>query len=351
MGMSAKQLRQRRNRIIQDKMAETRDLDEIKDLTQKSDQIRAHYMTKLYIVVFTAFVVTLMAATNFMKPAFLYKRRKNQPPMHLATLYPPEVVLERDLPRFFRSYTIATPTNRFARKAQVRIVNSRGALKHGTGTLPVLLRAWDETDINLLRERDFCGKDFEAAFVEGSQERQGDLVLWCLLATRVVEGSFLESVEMTNNAFITARKRGMIVQRQRDVDDAPDRATISNAYYLHPRLPGEEHLPMAPLPSKVLKWLFAHPEASLSDPKLALQDLLYQLTSSEENRGRYMILDEVCQGTRPKRSIGEQCSKTGECCYFVVPQREGGKFDDISDDEEDEEAEHRRLLREGMKDD
>jgi hypothetical protein len=255
----------------------------------------------------------------------------------MATIYPPNVVVERDLPRFFQTYTIATPKNQHARKAVIHVANSRNALKYGTGNLRVFLKAWDDSNVQQLLERNICGKHFAVAYRTSSTQRQDDLLMWCLLTTRIVEGFFLGSVEMTGNALVMAKQRGMIVLQsdgesiQGEEESAAstgrdrNRGRISNAYYLHPRLEGEESL-VAALPSMVLDWLLEHPENTLADPIISLQETIYRFIKSENMEDRYMILEEVCQETEPDRAIGKQCSSDwkARCCYFVVPRSEGG---------------------------
>lgn len=353
-GMTPHQLRQRRTRILKDKASESQGEREWQETAQKGQETRNYYMTKFYVVFFTALVVTIVAILNHTRPSFLFKRRKAQPPMYLATIYPPNVVMERDLPRFFQTYSIATPNNKDARRAAIKVANSRRALKEGTGSLKVVLKAWDSSNIDLLLQRNVCGKNFEDAYRSSSQQRQDDLLMWCLLTTRITEGFFLESVEMIDNAFITARKRGMMV-RKADESSSEEEGTgrISNAYYLHPRLPGEEEAKTAPIPAMVLGWLLNHPENDLSDPSKSLQEAIYDAVSSMENgMDRYILLDEVCQATQPRRAIGKHCTNgpTEECCFFVVPEAVGGNVGRNLEDEE-EIASQRQSLREGVKED
>jgi hypothetical protein len=348
--MSPSQLRQRRARIIRDKAKEQKEEKVFRDMASKSSSQTSVYMIRLYVVIGTAMVVTIIAALNYSRPSFLYKRRKKQPPYYLATMYPPKMIVERDLPRFFRTYSIATPQNKVARMAVRRVASSRKALKTGNGNLQLLLKAWDASNIDHLLQRDICGPDFSQAYHSGSQERQEDLVMWCLLTTRIAEGFFLESVDMIESALIVARRRGMIVK------SSSSDSGVLNAYYLHPRNLLESNDSMAIVPSKVMIWLLANPEDVLSNPsesRRMLQEHIYELVSSDEIKGNYMVLEEVCQPDPPKRVIGKQCaSNRSDCCYFVVPEAEGGRFGDSSssDDEEDGEKVHRRSLREGGKD-
>jgi hypothetical protein len=256
--------------------------------------------------------------------------------------------VERDLPRFFRTYSIATPGNKEARRAVRKMVASRNAMRKGLGNLKVLLKAWDGSNINRLLERNICGADFKQAYyATTTHERQADLVMWCLLATRVSEGVFLETVQMTDSPFVFAKRRGIIVQ-----STSTDR--VSNAFYLHPRNLSYDST-MAVLPSKVLSWILANPEEVVPDLieyRQMLQAYIYELVHSDGNDdNKYLILEEVCQQTPPKRAIGKVCSNSNtntnnddRCCYFVLPESEGGRFGESSSDSGDEK---RRSLREG----
>ena len=335
--ISPQQMRQRRPRILRDKI---RDSQEEKELyyhsTKKGSDTHAYDKVRIYIVVTTAIVVTVVAILNYSRPAILFHRKKTPRPMYLATLYPPDVVMERDLPRFFQTYSIATPGNKNARKAAIKVSKSRKALREGTGNLKVILNAWDSSNIDQLLERNICGRKFEVAYRSSSQERQDDLLMWCVLTTRISEGFFLESVEMISNAFTVARKRGMLVNKVVSKTEADDTGLISNAYYLHPRLPGEDSM-TAPFPAAVLGWLLHHPEGDLEDPSKSLQQAIYDLASSDENKERYIILEEVCQTTQPSRALAKQCTQgpTKDCCFFVLPASACGHVGTSPEDEGD----------------
>ena len=108
-------------------------------------------MFQLYLVIGTAIIITTCKALNYSRPRFLnkpFKRSKPIPPYFFATMYPPSAVVERDLPRFFWTYSIATPQNKAARKAVRKIVASRRALKEPN--VKVLLKAWDTFNVRQL---------------------------------------------------------------------------------------------------------------------------------------------------------------------------------------------------------
>lgn len=58
----------------------------------------------------------------------------------------------------------------------------------------------------------YCGSDFSQVYPNSTEERKNDMVMWCLLATKVVEGFFLESVQLMDSALILAKGRGMVVK-------------------------------------------------------------------------------------------------------------------------------------------
>lgn len=340
-GLTDRQLRQRRSRILKDKIEEQQEQDNWQGIARDGDKSRGRFVTRLYAVILTALVVTVIAILNYTRPAFLFRRKKAPPPLYMATIHPPNVVMDRDLPRFFQTYSIATPNNKDARNAAVRVVRNRQALNNGTGRLKVVLKAWDATTINQLVERDICGQRFSSAYLDmATNERQSDLVMWCLLTTRITEGFFQESVEMLGNAFLLNQKRGIVVRKSD--------GRISNAFYLHPRLPGEMTSDTAPLPMHILSWLLDNPESALSNPIFSLQDKIAEYIFAEEHRDRYMYLDEVCQDSQPSRAIARQCLQQKHplshedsqqaCCYFVVPEAEGGTIRTLSSEAKDRES-------------
>ena len=338
--------------MLKEKFQEQKEQEMWQELSRRGLRKGREHMTKTYVVVLSALVVTIMAILNHTRPAFLFRRKTPPPPLSMATLLQPSVIMDRDLPRFFRTFSIATPNNKDARSAVIKVAKSRRALNHGTGNLKVILKAWDQDAIKRLIERNVCGPDFEVAHRLGSQERQNDLLTWCLLTTRIAEGFFQESVEMMSNAFLLNKKRGIVVVK------ADGSSRLSNAFYVHPRLPPQDDAAgPALLPEEVLRWLLDHPESSLENPVVSLQEKIHQLVSHEEQRDRYMYLDEICQDVlpTPDRAIARQCVESTSsrhdhdlsdgdlCCYFVVRQAEGGTIRIPSIEKESQQQ--RRSLR------
>jgi hypothetical protein len=350
--LNPKQLRNRRSRILHDQAKEYREEKRVRAVAGESTKQSSAYLVRLYIVIGTAIIVTICAGLNYSRPSFISKPRKKQPSYHLATMYPPNVVVERDLPRFFRTYTIATPQNKEARRAAKRIAASRLAARKGNGNIRVILKAWDSSNIEQLLRRQICGADFSQAYDStSSQERKEDMVMWCLLAIKNVEGFFLESVDILESALIAARRRGMVVR------SSSSDSKLLNAYYLHPRNLEYEST-KAILPSKVLAWILSNPEdvvPSIAEYRRMLQEYLHELVHSEGNDDKYMVLDEVCQPYPPKRAIFKQCGvdvfRPDACCYFVIPESEGGRFGDSSSgDDEEEKVIRPQTLRAGVQD-
>jgi hypothetical protein len=160
-------------------------------------------------VIGTALIVTICAGLK----CFIFHCKKAPPPYHVGTLDPPNVEVERDLPGIFRTYSIATPDNKEARRAVKKIVASHNALRKGLGNLKVLLKAWDGSNVTRLLERNICGANLRQAYhATATDERRADLVMGCLLAPRESEGVFLEAVQMTDSPFFFAKRRGIVVQ-------------------------------------------------------------------------------------------------------------------------------------------
>lgn len=369
----SQQMRQRRARILRDQAKERKEEQDIRNITVKSNKVSSTYMVRVYIVVGTALIVTILALLNYTRPSIIYNnihiknfnmmgksisnnvhenenqnenqnhhnhlKRKKSLPYYIGTLYPSGIIVERDLPRFFRTYSIATPNNKDARMAVRKVVSNRAALRRGAGNLKIHLKAWDESHVSQMLERHLCGVPFNDAYLSTtSVQRREDLVMWCLLTTQVVEGFFLNTISWNESPFIFAKNRGMIVKAYQSDNK------ILHSYYLHPRNLSYDST-LAVLPSKVLTWIFDHGEDVIEndvDYQQQLQEYIYQLSTSQGNDdGKYLVLEEICSSSSssstmqlpPKRSVGKQCyESSGKCCYFVMPESEGGTFDDDDDD-------------------
>jgi hypothetical protein len=369
--LNPQQLRQRRARIIRETAEDERERKELERVMMMGANTQAGYSLKTSIVILTAVIVTAGCAIQYHNGDYfrrLMKRMNNRseyPIFQFATRFPPGVVLERDLPRFFRSYSIATPENEAARNAVRKVSRSRFQLKRRAGVIRTVLNGWDEKMVGNLLTRGWCGADFDGAYQRGSQERRDDLLMWCLLATRIAEGYFMESVEMIDTALFLTRKRGMVVRRRKE--STPPRSgsgggdddnnnnnkynnhdALSNVYYLHPRT---NNTKVDWIPTKTLAWMFSNPEdvllggdgsSSPADARDLLQRYLGELVFADGNEDEFLVLEEVCQNSRPSRAIavncpdGEEDGAGGGCCYFVLPERYGGNLEPEAEEAEEE---------------
>jgi hypothetical protein len=327
--MNPQQLRRRRARIIQDKIQEEDTMKELENIALTGQT--KHYTIQTVIVIVTALVVFLGTAFRYGQLDGLYRMmgwsNALYPTFHLATHYPKDVIMERDLPRFFQTYSIVTPDNEIARKAVEKVIRSRTNLKRRAGSVTSILKVWDEMNIQLLLSRGLCGAEFEKAYNVGSDVRKNDLLMWCLLATRIVEGYFMESVEMIDSALFLTRKRGMVVRKL--PGSVPGGDALSTSYYLHPRT---NNTAVGWIPAKALAWITANPEDRLGTPKEArylFRRYLNELVITQGNQEDYLVLDEVCLDERPPRAIAIDCpdGEDKDCCYFVLPEKYGGDFD------------------------
>ena len=332
-GPNPHQLRQRRAQIIQDKVNDNRELKELEKVIMMGWNTRTGHSLQTSILIVTAVIVTVGSILHYRNNDYfnrLMNRRNVYPTFYFGTQYPKGVILERDLPRFFRTYSIATPENEIARKAVQRVCRSRSQLKRRAGIITSVLKAWDESNVHYLLSRGFCGTDFDRAYRQGSQERKDDLLMWCLLATQIVEGYFMESVEMIDTALFLTRKRGMVVQKE--LGSVPGGKALSNAFYLHPRTNTTN---VEWIPSKALAWIISNPEDVLgapADARYLFQRFLHDLVIAQGNEDDFLVLEEVCQDHRPSRAIAVHCPDgdgSNDCCYFVVPEKYGGNFESL----------------------
>eukprot|EP00531_Pseudo-nitzschia_arenysensis_P019185 CAMPEP_0116153964 /NCGR_PEP_ID=MMETSP0329-20121206/21528_1 /TAXON_ID=697910 /ORGANISM="Pseudo-nitzschia arenysensis, Strain B593" /LENGTH=327 /DNA_ID=CAMNT_0003650913 /DNA_START=98 /DNA_END=1081 /DNA_ORIENTATION=+ len=312
------QLRQRRSQIIKDKIEDTR----VKRVIQNSvgrSQYSSHYL-KTILVVITALLCTVAALLRYSNPKLverLWKKKTPIPTFQLATRYRPNIVVERDLPRFFRHYTIATPENAMAREAVLKMLRSRDQLRRRAGRIKTSVKAWDDSHVEQLLTQRVCGEDFEAAYRRASQPRKDNLLMWCLIASRITEGFFKESLEFIDSPLFLTFADGY--------------GALSTSFYLHPRINNSAEINM--MPSKVLSLLISAPEedGALGGEE-AIERMIYELVVTEGNEKGFLILEEMCQDTRPDRAVAREIGQHGERCFFVVPKSYGGNFDQIEDE-------------------
>ena len=339
---NTRELRQRRARITTGIAAQRKAEEEFAQRVGLSTTKSSSKFAQIFLVLITGVVVSIGGILQYTQPTFFRKllgKKKKTPTFYFATKYPDDVILDRDLPRFFRSLSIATPENEFARNAVSKVSRSRTQLKKRLGTTKAILRAWDSYNIDALIHRGICGDDFTRAYQTGSDQRKHDLLMWCLLAARVVEGFFLESVEMLDSPLHMTRNRGVIVKKLDGggaagvVEDGY--GAFSNSFYLHPRM---NKTSTEWIPSKMLAMVISTPEDVVGGPAEAsemLQRYLYELVSTDDVIDDFIVLEEVCQVERPERALAIDCPHREDnsgCCYFVLPEMYGGNFKPRDDD-------------------
>jgi len=322
-------LRQRRSQIIEDKIEEER----IKGVIKKTIVGNQHssHMIKTVLIVITALICTIGALIRYNNPKIFNRFwKKPIPPFQLATRYPANTVLERDLPRFFGQYAIATPENRVAREAVKKVVKDRYNLRKRAGRIKTSIKAWDDSNVELLLEQKYCGDDFESAYRSASQQRKDDMLMWCLLASRITEGFFKESLEMIDSPLFLTRKRGIVMKRQPPAGVEDGYGALSTSFYMHPR--SSDTFTIDWIPSKILSMLVSSSEQEVDvGGQEEIERLLYDLVITQGNENKFVILEEVCQESRPERSIAFDTSNNAGGCFYVVPKKYGGNFDPIED--------------------
>ena len=324
-------LRQRRTRVLQDRILQDKKEDERIEGIIKESIVSTQYsghMLKTLLVMITALFCTV-GALLYNKPNFFNRfRKKPISTFHFATTYPNNMVLERDLPRFFRSYSIATPENKLAQEAVRKVLRSRKQLRRRAGRINTIVKAWDSSNVEQLLNQRIYGDEFDVAYRKGSQERKDELLMWGLIASRVAEGFFMESVDMLDSALFLTRNRGIVVMRQPPAGIADGYGALSTSFYLHPRTNNNTAIDW--IPSKVLAMLISSSEEDVNAYSSDIQDmaekLLYELVVTQGNEKEFLILEEVCQEKQPERSIAVDTSNDADGCYFVVPEKYGGNF-------------------------
>ena len=349
-----RKLRQRaRARIIHDKNEDRRIENIIQQTIMKNSSQRSSHFWKTFYIIFIALCCTVAALIRS-KPNLirrLLRRNKDIPTFHFATRYPNNVLLGRDLPLFFRFYSIATPENEFAQDAVRKVCNSRTQLRKRAGRIKTILKAWDGSNIENLLNQDICGNEFVDAYRSKgtTQQRKDDLLMWCLMATRVTEGFFMEDVEIIDSPLFLTRNRGIVVLKKSSGDGYG--GELSTAFYLHPRTDKNE---INWIPSKILAMLISNSqkeqddnnnieEEENDDIQEMLQKLLYDLVITQGNEKDFLIVEEICgQDHKPERSIAIDRSSINDGdgdCYFVIPEKYGGNFRANSNDDDDDDDE------------
>jgi len=291
-------------------------------------------MLKTFLVVATTLLCTIGAVINHTRPKFIKRFWKDSiPTFHLATRYPNNVILNRDLPRFFGHYSIATPENVLAQAAVQKVLRSRRQLHRRAGRIKSMLKVWDDSNVEHLLRQGLCGDDFELAHRRASsQQTKDDLLMWCLLASLVTEGYFMESVEILDSALFLTRNRGIVVRKQPPAGIADGYGALSTKFYLHPRT-DKNNTAIDWIPTKILAMLIPSSKDEIEkDLNDLAQRMLYELIVTQGHEKEYLILEEVCQENRPERAIAYDTGEDPSGCYFVVPEKYGGNFS-LTEDE------------------
>jgi len=319
-------------------------------LIQNNQYYYSNHALKTVLVVVTAVLCTFAAVLKHTRPRLFRRAHSVAPPFYLATTYPNGMVLERDLPRFFRQYSIATPDNVFAQTAFRKVLRSRNQLRKRVGSATAVnVKAWDESNVEHLLAHGICGEDYAQAHRAAKSPREREqLLVWCLLASQIAEGVFVESVEMLDSALSLTRNRGIVVRKQppAGIGIADGYGALSTSFYLHPRTrdndtdtdnDNDTDDPVNWIPMKVLATLIRSSKDRVGEDVHDLAErTLYELVVSEGHEKDYLILEEVCQDDRPERSIALDTGDRSDGCYFVVPQKYGGNFNPIEDDDDDD---------------
>lgn len=281
---------------------------------------------KTFLVIITALICTVGALLHNTNPKILkWFWQEPIPTFHLATRLPHSVILERDLPRFFRYYSIATPENAVAREAVQKVVRSRKQLRKQAGRIKTSVKAWDDSNVDYLLRLGSCGHDFEVAYLGASQQKKDNLLMWCLIASRITEGFFMESVEMVDSPLFLTRKKGIVIRRQPPGGIAYGYGLLSTSLYLHPRF--ENNTEIDRLPFRILSMLVSSSDDKTDeDFQEMIQRMLYELVVTGGIDNEFMILDEICQENQPERTIAFDAKIDNDGCFLVVPKKYGGIF-------------------------
>jgi hypothetical protein len=368
-----------------DQARDQREERKIKKQVEQSSQTTNHYMIRLYLVVGTAIIVTIVALLNTARPRFLYQRQdpkqqKRPRPYTLGTMYPPAIIQDLDnkeLPRFFQTWSIVTPENGKARHEVTRVAHSRAKLR-ADSVYPVHVKVWDQAQFQIYLHHNICGTYFsdmyEKARQQGDMDRQLDLTMWCLLTTKVVEGFFLPTVDWVDSPIAFLQQRGMVFYNNHHHDNQEDEhqsPRLSSSMYLNPRttatttLDPSSSTTTAMLPSKMLTWVLSNEPSQFESPqeyRRAMEMFLYELVHAEGD-DHFLVLEATCGqkqahsnvSKKLKRSMAKECNDNSnnndeECCEYLLPESEGGNFEDDDNDdhvkpEEEDQEQSQSSLR------
>jgi hypothetical protein len=294
----------------------------------------------------------------------------------IMTIYPADMPIKRDLPRFFQSYAIVTPENLPARRAvrQVAAVR-RIATDSGRFNQKLKLQAWEHEDFTRQLPGhsldSFCGAGFNNQYTYQQKQileseastgnvnvddrtRPDDLMYWCILQSGQHDGFVRWNV--TVEASLT---RGMpgVVGVYTDLETGQRRVRPSFLFLpIRERKKKNDHEDTemsTTVPFKMIKWLINPVNAlyTQADYEIALYKFI------EEEADRWVLLHAACTVSErstldtTQRRVVTEChdddKTTGEdetCCAIYDPQL-GPYLIRHRHDDDDVDVERRRKLR------
>ena len=121
------------------------------------------------------------------------------------------------------------------------------------------------------------------------------------------------------------------MRRQPSAGVSDGNVSLSTSFYLHPRSYNSSAINWAP--SKILGMLISDGDQDADmDGQEKIERMLYELVVTEGHENEFLILDEICQTMRPERSIAFESGKNSGPCYFVMPEKYGGRFHEEEDE-------------------
>jgi len=157
--MASKELRQRRpenseaalqqkRMIRQIQTAEYEERQQQKDREKLQSEVLS-IMTRSYVQVLLFLIVLGIVLLFLFAPHLVFGRKGPKLPMRrLMTVYPTTMHINRDLPRFYQSYAIATPDNEEARQAVRKVAEMRRvATDPSRFNQKILFTAWEHEDL------------------------------------------------------------------------------------------------------------------------------------------------------------------------------------------------------------
>lgn len=262
----------------------------------------------------------------------------------IMTVYPETIPVRKDLPLFFRFYSLATPENQAAREANRHVAQHRQVLQDpGPFDQHIFLHAWEHEDFAQQIDRanitmdDFCGDGFQDNYQGASgtisAKKRDDLLIWCLLARGNHDG-YVKFQTETIRSGITRGRTGVAIR------------------YLHQKRIHSDSLLLLPIhdmkdvkhrrdkklePSTMvgfaaLGWLRVHGGLEENEYTQRFEEFLFECIEREQ--GRWQIWNLACSPEDQNRLndteqlMGTICEKNNNgsendekvCCSFYDPK-------------------------------